>query len=443
MAAKVFISYRREDSAGHAGRVHDRLAREFGRDLLFMDVDGIPLGVNFVKVLQQEVAKCSVLLAVIGRDWLNVRDEDGRSRLDNPSDFVRVEIAAALQRDIPVIPILLENAGIPRADQLPADLQELALRNGLGVRHASFHTDMDILIRGLKERLGEADQQRGQPLARGAGSNIWMNDDAAMRSTARGDRGPAANLRPAQEPSRQSDVRAPSPSVANRSVKAEQPAVAPTARQRNEAAAEPRAPAGADPRAPFDAGPPPDDVQPIAPRVDVRSQKRLFIALGLAIIVIASIGLLWPAAGPRDSATTVKPAADTASAPSDNTTTVKPVGTAIAPRESTTTVKPVANTASAPRDSTTTTNPTANSIGGIFKQLGIALPPAPADPRLDQLQAQADRIFARMETYGNTPADWAKREEDMRALSKIQAKLSKMTDEAHDEARKAIKNIKQ
>ena len=133
MAAKVFISYRREDSAGHAGRVHDRLVREFGSDLLFMDVDGIPLGVNFVKVLQEEVAKCSVLLAVIGHEWLNVRDEDGRRRLDNPDDFVRVEIAAALQRDVPVIPIMLEGTKVPKANQLPNDLQGLALRNGLGV----------------------------------------------------------------------------------------------------------------------------------------------------------------------------------------------------------------------------------------------------------------------------------------------------------------------
>jgi hypothetical protein len=435
MSAKVFISYRREDSAGHAGRVHDRLAREFGRDLLFMDVDGIPLGVNFVKVLQQEVAKCSVLLAVIGRDWLNVRSEDGQRRLDNPSDFVRVEIAAALQRDIPVIPILLENAGIPRADQLPGDLQELALRNGLGVRHASFHTDMDILIRGLKERLNEADEQRAQPLARGADGNIWMNDDAAMRSTARGDRSPVANLRPAQEPSRQSDVRAPPPSVANRSVKAEQPAVAPTARRRKEAAAEPRAP--------FDAGPPPDDVQPIAPRTDVRSQKRLFITLGLAIVVIGSIALLWLAAGPRDSATTAKPAADTASAPRETTTTVKPVDTAIAPRESTTTVEPVANTASAPRDSTTTMNPAANSIGGLFEQLGIALPPAPADPRLDELRARSDRITARMKTYGNTPSDFAKAQEDMRELKKVQDEMGKLLDEYDAAARKAIERIKQ
>src|SRR5215470_11394516 len=78
MATKVFISYRRKDAAGHAGRVHDRLAKEFGANLLFMDVDGIPFGVNFVKALQEEVAKCGVLLAVIGPDWLDARDGGGR-----------------------------------------------------------------------------------------------------------------------------------------------------------------------------------------------------------------------------------------------------------------------------------------------------------------------------------------------------------------------------
>jgi TIR domain len=90
MSAKIFISYRRDDSAGHAGRVTDRLEREFGRDLLFMDVDAIPLGRNFVTVLHEEVAKCGALLAVIGSDWLDVRDDDGNRRLDNPNDFVRI-----------------------------------------------------------------------------------------------------------------------------------------------------------------------------------------------------------------------------------------------------------------------------------------------------------------------------------------------------------------
>src|SRR6516165_6471840 len=137
MAGKIFINYRRDDSAGHA-------------DLLFIDVDAISLGVNFIKVLRDEVAKCDVLLALIGPNWLNVRDEEGNRRLDNPSDFLRIEIAAALQRDIPVIPILLNGARMPKASQLPKDLEELAVRNGLDIRHTSFHSDMDKLIRALK-----------------------------------------------------------------------------------------------------------------------------------------------------------------------------------------------------------------------------------------------------------------------------------------------------
>jgi TIR domain len=151
MAAKVFISYRRADSAGYSGRVMDRLDRELGRNLVFMDVDAIPLGTNFSKVLHEQVAKCGVLLAVIGPNWLDARDEHGNRRLDNPNDFVRIEIAAALQRSIPVIPLLLDGARIPKADELPEDLKELVLRNGMEVRHASFQDDMNRLIRGLKE----------------------------------------------------------------------------------------------------------------------------------------------------------------------------------------------------------------------------------------------------------------------------------------------------
>jgi protein-tyrosine-phosphatase len=153
MATKVFISYRRQDAAGHAGRVRDRLATEFGANLLFMDVDGIPAGVNFVKALHKELAKCGVLLAVIGPDWLKVRDKDGKRRLENPNDFVRVEIAAALQRNIPVIPILLDGVKVPKENQLPEDLQELSTRNGFDVRHASFHHDMDRLVQSLKDQL--------------------------------------------------------------------------------------------------------------------------------------------------------------------------------------------------------------------------------------------------------------------------------------------------
>jgi TIR domain len=157
MVAKVFISYRRDDSAGSAGRVHDRLVHEFGSDLSFMDVDSVPLGVNYAAFLDAEVSKCAVLLAVIGPNWLDAKDEEGNRRLDDPGDLVRVEIAAALLRDIPVIPILLDEARVPKSSQLPENLRELALRNGLKVRHDSFHGDMNKLIGSLRGLLEKVD----------------------------------------------------------------------------------------------------------------------------------------------------------------------------------------------------------------------------------------------------------------------------------------------
>ena len=150
---KVFLCYRREDSGGYAGRIQDQLAQALGSDVLFMDVDAIPLGANFVRVLHDEVAKCDVLLAVIGRNWIDACDDDGNRRLENPNDFVRVEIGAALQRNIPVVPILVDGATIPDVRQLPKELEELSFRNGIDVRLASFHNDVSRLIQGLKTQL--------------------------------------------------------------------------------------------------------------------------------------------------------------------------------------------------------------------------------------------------------------------------------------------------
>jgi TIR domain len=158
---RIFISYRREDTSGDAGRIADRLRRDLGDDTVFIDVDGVHLGVDFVKQLTEEVASCDVLLAVIGRDWIGSLDETGARRLDNPHDFVRIEIGAALQRDIHVIPILMNGTKVPRLDQLPEDIAPLANRNGLEVRHSSFHRDLDPLLLDLetieaKQRLEQA-----------------------------------------------------------------------------------------------------------------------------------------------------------------------------------------------------------------------------------------------------------------------------------------------
>jgi hypothetical protein len=172
VAAKVFISYRRDDVGGHAGRVYDRLKGDFGPDLLFMDVDAIPLGDNFVKVLNDEVSKCDVLLAIIGRGWLSKR---GKRRLDNPHDFVRIEIATALKRGIAVIPILVDGARVPKMEQLPDDLKELALRQGLEVHDGSFHRDMDRLIRGLRDRKPTQQSIAPVPDLSGAWQGRWLS----------------------------------------------------------------------------------------------------------------------------------------------------------------------------------------------------------------------------------------------------------------------------
>ena len=122
---RIFISYRRADSAGYAGRIYDRLTAHFGEDAVFMDVDTIEAGVDFVEVLQNAVQSCDVLVALIGRGWLDIKDAAGKRRLDNPEDFVRIEIAAALSRDIRVIPVLVDGASMPRSTELPDNLKPL------------------------------------------------------------------------------------------------------------------------------------------------------------------------------------------------------------------------------------------------------------------------------------------------------------------------------
>jgi hypothetical protein len=153
MAAKIFINYRRDDSIGMAGRLHDRLALTFGRDNLFMDVDHIPVGEDFEAHLNRQVAECHVVLVVIGPNWLNAKDESGGRRLDNPEDFVAIEIAAALARGIRVIPVLVDGARMPKASELPDLLKPLARRQAAEVRHAHFGHDAETLVARMREAL--------------------------------------------------------------------------------------------------------------------------------------------------------------------------------------------------------------------------------------------------------------------------------------------------
>lgn len=150
----VFISYRRADSADVAGRLYDRLTRHFGAETVFKDVDSIPLGVDFRVHLSEVIAQCRVVLVLIGNQWMDARDAAGKRRLDQSGDFVRVEVEAALQRDIPVIPVYVKGAPEPDAAALPQTMQPLAYRNGLPLRSdPDFHRDVDRLVEALQAYL--------------------------------------------------------------------------------------------------------------------------------------------------------------------------------------------------------------------------------------------------------------------------------------------------
>lgn len=148
----IFVSYRRSDSADIAGRIYDRLIGKFGKGPIFKDVDSIPLGLDFKEYLDMKVGECDVFLAIIGGEWLTASDAAGNRRIDDPTDFVRIEIESALQRKIPVIPLLVRDARMPREADLPASLHKLAYRNGTPIRSdPDFHRDMDRLIAALEK----------------------------------------------------------------------------------------------------------------------------------------------------------------------------------------------------------------------------------------------------------------------------------------------------
>jgi hypothetical protein len=149
----IFISYRRQDSEGEAGRLFDDLVAHFGERSVFMDVETIEVGRDFRKAINANVAGCGVLLAIIGPAWLGARDESGQRRLDDANDFVRLETAAALHRDIPVIPVLVRAAKLPKAEHLPPDLADLAYRNAVELTHARWKSDIQSLVRALRSSL--------------------------------------------------------------------------------------------------------------------------------------------------------------------------------------------------------------------------------------------------------------------------------------------------
>jgi len=165
----VFISYRRADASADAGRLYDALRRRFGRENLFMDVDSLRPGEDWVDAVEAAVDGCDVLLAVIGPDWVGATDRDGELRLDNELDRVRLEIEAALKRSKPVIPVLVEGAAMPLSEQIPESLRPLLRRHALRVSHQTFDSDLGALVRALrvieKARHPHAAERRPHPIA--------------------------------------------------------------------------------------------------------------------------------------------------------------------------------------------------------------------------------------------------------------------------------------
>jgi hypothetical protein len=146
----VFISYRRDITAGEAKALHDSLLAQLNRNsTIFMDVDSISLGRDFRKELQDRLNSCDLMLVLIGREWADLKDERGRTRLEDPTDYVRSEIEMALKRDIMVTPVLVQGARMPAPAQLPSEIQELVYRTGFVLSHERWDSDVREMIRRL------------------------------------------------------------------------------------------------------------------------------------------------------------------------------------------------------------------------------------------------------------------------------------------------------
>jgi hypothetical protein len=150
MPRTFFISYRRDDTSGHAGRLYDRLRKQFGEHRVFMDV-AIRSGDRFAMSIDQAITPSTVALVVVGREWLTAADAEGRRRLDDPGDFVRLEVATALARAARVVPILVQGAPMPAPSDLPSGLEGLSERQAVEIRDNRFDADVEHLVRSLRD----------------------------------------------------------------------------------------------------------------------------------------------------------------------------------------------------------------------------------------------------------------------------------------------------
>jgi TIR domain-containing protein len=179
-APKVFISYRREDSAGHAGRLFDAIAARFGDDHVFMDVDLGP-GVDFENRITQTIGQSDVLVVVIGPKWATVARDENRPRLFEPRDYVRLEVETALARpEVRVIPVLVAGAQMPSAEQLPESLRPLRRRNALELSDPRWRYDTGRLVNSLAEQLGEPRPLQSRPERAAPRRRTWLMGAAGL-----------------------------------------------------------------------------------------------------------------------------------------------------------------------------------------------------------------------------------------------------------------------
>jgi hypothetical protein len=160
---RVFISYRRDDAPDATDRLSAELRRQLGAGNVFLDIDNIDIGARFPQVVEEWVQRCDVLLAVIGPDWLSATDEAGNRRLEDPDDYVRLEIEAALRREIRVVPVLMHGAGVPKRDELPATLSPLVEYNAIELTRRHWDFDVGELVDALVRIAGNAPRVEPPP----------------------------------------------------------------------------------------------------------------------------------------------------------------------------------------------------------------------------------------------------------------------------------------
>ena len=163
----IFLSYRRGDSAGHAGRLADDLTDHFGDPGIFRDLDSITPGTDFVHAIESAVATCRVFVPVIGPGWLTAAAENGSRRLDDPGDFVRLEIEAALRRKVAILPVLVEGADMPCPDDLPPSIARLARYNAMDLRDGDWEYGIERLVGILAQQVGPTRRDRRRWLVAG------------------------------------------------------------------------------------------------------------------------------------------------------------------------------------------------------------------------------------------------------------------------------------